>query len=91
MSVTIEGGDKLMIKDNPPANGLDYVMRVRGITTEVLAKEVGVAPKTVNAWRKAENLPQKDRRKDVSDALGESEYFLFFQEDRWENGLNPAE
>ena len=80
-----------MLKENPPKTGLDYTMRVRGITNESLGDQLDTDPKNVSGWRNGRIPRTRERRQQIATVLGESEYFLFFQENGWDHShLNRA-
>ncbi len=79
-----------MLKENPPKTGLDYVMRVRGITNEGLGRQLDTDPKNISGWRNGRMPQKRESREEIAEVLGETEYFLFFQKDNWENRLSPT-
>lgn len=75
---------KELLKENPPKTGLDYIMRVRGITNEALASQVRCDSRNVSGWRNGRIPRTREQRQEIARILSESEYFLFFQETDWE-------
>lgn len=73
-----------VLKENPPKTGLDYAMRVRGITNKSLAEEIGTEPQNVSNWRNGKLPLNKSIMRKIAQIIGENEYFLFFQEGNWE-------
>ena len=80
-----------MITENPPRTGLEKELRLRGISYESLAGEVGVRIQTVGSWARGRTTPDAEMRKKVSKILGIDIYTLFFQHEDDPNFLTPPE
>lgn len=80
MTDMMKGGVIEMLVDNPPKNGLDYLLRMRGISRSKLARELGVHPGTVRGWIEDGNVPTRELMKRAAQVLCASVEFLFFSE-----------
>ena len=73
-----------VLKENPPKTGLDYIMRVRGITNAELGSQLSVEAQTVSGWRNG-RIPNRESVLSLSEILGESPDYLFYQPGDWSN------
>lgn len=72
-----------LLKENPPKTGLDYAMRVRGITNKELAERLDTEPQNVSNWRNGRVPKTREIMLAVAREMGESVDYLFFQEGGW--------
>ncbi|MDA8114257.1 MAG: helix-turn-helix transcriptional regulator, partial [Acidithiobacillus sp.] len=57
-----------LLKENPPKTGLDYIMRLRGITNAELAKKLNTDPQRVSSWRHG-TIPAREVATEVANLL----------------------